>query len=134
MSLSCDFLMKDAHKVHFSMIPKLGFIIINDMKDFGECWLKVKVEDGWKSNPIYNFRNLFGTDSDITRTCARTLIDVIIKSIHEKDRMNLARNPMTFVININLKKNNPEDIASLKNCLKEFLREKIPDKPINLLL
>lgn len=135
MSISCDVSLNDKFNVHFALIPKIGLIMVNDLQDFGEFWLQVKVVEEWKSNPMYHFTTLSGGSNDVIQACARSFIDGILKCIHKKSGPTAEKIGITwnFVMNISLRPeimNNLDYINVLSDSFHKLVNDKLKENEL----
>lgn len=123
MSLSCDLVLDEEYEVHLSIIPKLGLIIVNELEDFGENWLEIKVIENSRLKLQYDVRILSGSQTDgIIQAAARYFVDKIHDNLHKKSGPTIEQvgSLLKFMLNINLRQeilNNRSMIMSLGNAL-----------------
>lgn len=124
MSKSCDFLLDNKYNIHLSIVPSLGLIIVNDLEDFGENWLEVKVVANSICNLQYDITTMSGVqiDDGNLHAAARHFVDTIHDNLHKKASSNLNQvgSLLKFILNINLGVeilNNRNHIKSLGDAL-----------------
>lgn len=81
MANSCDILLTEKYKIHLSITPSLGLIIINELEDFAENWYEVKVLQNSKLRQDFDIITFSG-DSEGQSVC-RFLIGAIHKKLHQ---------------------------------------------------
>lgn len=97
MSLTRDLVLANKYSIHLAVIPRLGLIIIDELEDFSEDWIEVKIVDGSK----FDVRTLSGSNK--TTGATRYLIDRIKHTLSTNLTPEQIGNPLKFVVNINLR-------------------------------
>lgn len=127
MSKSCDFLLDNKYKIYINIIPRLGLIIINDLEDFGENWLEIKIVQNSKLSLQHDVTTLTGiqTDGAIQATC-RYFVDILYNNLHKKagPMPDQVGSLLKFIINISLRPeilNDRKMIMSIGNALGDLL-------------
>lgn len=128
MSKSCDILLDEKYPIHLSVVPRLGLVIINELEDFGETWLEIKVVENSKYKLQYDVLNLTGIHSDESvHAVGRYFVDIIHDNLHKK----LNHTPeqigplLKFMLNINLRSeilNNRNLVMSLGTALGRLVK------------
>lgn len=127
MSLSCDLVLEEIYTVHLSIVPKLGLIIINELEDFGENWVEIKVIENSRLKLQYDVKMLSGSQTDeIIQAACRYFVDVIHDNLHKKLGPTIEQigSLLKFMLNINLRPeilNNRSMIMSLGNALANLV-------------
>lgn len=81
MSKSCDITLDDKYVVHISIIPPLGLIIINELEDFAESWLEIKVVKDSKYKLQFDVTPLTKTEDSEQAAC-RYFVDILLDKLH----------------------------------------------------
>lgn len=127
MSISCDLVLDDIYHVHVSVIPKLGLLVVNELDDFAENWIEVKVVENSKYKLQYDILTLAGNQGDgALHAASRYFVDVLHNNIHKKAGPTPEQigSLLKFILNINLRPeilNNRTNITSLGNALEKLL-------------
>lgn len=128
MSLSCDVSLGELYKVHISIVPKLGLIIINEIEDFGENWLEIKVVENSRLKLQYDVRILSGSQIEgVIQAAGRYFVDVIHDNLHKKSGPTIEQvgSLLKFILNINLRPeilNDRSLITLLGNALGNLVK------------
>lgn len=124
-SKSRDILLDDKYKVHISIVPKLGLVIVNELEDFGENWMEVNVTQASKSRSSFDIRTLAG-DPERQPAC-RYLIESLHKGLqtntHMPEQISLI---FKFIINFSLRAelcSSHLHLSSLAQALVEILQD-----------
>lgn len=124
MSSSCDILLDNKYKIHICIVPKMGLIMINELQDFAENWLEVKVIQNSKYRPFYDIKSI-GGDGKQQAVC-RYFVDSIHGRLHRKAGQSPEQvgSILKFIINLNLRPevlNSRAHINSLTDALVKVL-------------
>lgn len=124
---SSDILLDGTYRVHLAIVPKLGLVIINELGDFGENWLEIKVVENSRFNLQYDVRLLTGCqDEEAVQAAGRYFVEVIHSNLHEKSGPTFEQvgSLFKFMLNINLRPeilNNRKLVTSLGNALHRLM-------------
>lgn len=127
MSKSCDILVDCKISVHMSIIPSLGLIIVNELQDFGETWLEIKVVENSKYKLQYDVNTIAGIQSDgAIQAASRYFVEVIYENLHKKTGPlpEQIGSLLKFIININLRPeilNSRNHVTSLGTALGKLV-------------
>lgn len=127
MSKSCDLLLDNKYKIHINIIPRLGLIIINDLEDFGENWLEIKVIQNSKLNLQHDVTTLAGIQADgVIQATSRYFVDILHNNLHKKagPLPEQVGSLLKFVLNISLRPevlNDRNMIMSVGNALGDLV-------------
>lgn len=137
MSKSCDILLDNDYTIHISILPALGLIMVNELKDFGENWLEIKVVQNSKYRLFYDIRTLVG-DGKQQEVC-RYFVDSIHNRLHKKAGQSPEQigSVLKFMINLSLRPEimgNRCHINSLANALVNLLEDFLQAPSPRLLL
>ena len=125
-SKSRDILLDNEYKVHMSIIPKLGLIIVNELEDFGENWMEVNIVQSSRSKSSFDIRTLAG---DIKQQAAcRYLIESLQKGLQTSDAHMPGQISLVykFIINLSLRPeifNSRPHMNSLAQALVNILED-----------
>lgn len=123
MAQTKDLKLNDGYTVQLGIFPKLGLIIINDLRDFAENWLEVLVTQEAQTRMDISIKTLggHGESRDIEGACRYLIGSIINPSKKEKfefESHNIHTGDigcgMKFIVNINLKEQILKDRASMK--------------------
>lgn len=123
MFRSIEVNLDDKYCVHLGVFPHLGLIIVNELEDFAENWLEVKVTEQSKCNLIFDVNTLSGHSTEgALQAAARYLIKMFYDSLHKDKRPSLETvgSLLKFTLNIKLRPeilNNRAHVTSLGNAL-----------------
>ena len=103
MSKSCDVLLDGKFTVHICIVPPLGLIMINELDDFADNWLEIKIVQNSKSRPCYEIRTLTG-DGKQQAVC-RYLIESLHTELYKGTRQmpEQVGTVLKFTINFNVR-------------------------------
>lgn len=127
MSKSCDLLLDNKYNIHLSIVPKLGLLIVNELEDFGETWLEVKVIENSKYKLQHDVTTISGIQTDgAIQAASRYFVDTIHNNLHKKAGPTLEQvgSLLKFMINVNLRPeilDNRNYITSLGNALGQLV-------------
>lgn len=118
---SCDVKLDDQCSVHLSIIPKLGLIVINELQDFAENWLQVKVVGS-----SFDVTPLAGHGEESIQAASRYFVDVVLKNLNKNSGPSMEQiGPlMKFMLNVNLKPeilNNRSYITAIGKSLEDLV-------------
>lgn len=125
--MSCDLILDEDHSIHISILPRLGLIIINELEDFGEHWIEVKIVESTRERLTFDVKTLSGHNSDGTLHAAcRYFVDTIYNNLHKKSGPSPEQigSLLKFVVNINLRQEiltNRANIMSLGDALGDLV-------------
>lgn len=97
---SCDVELDNQCSVHLSIVPNLGLIVINELQDFAENWLQVKVVGN-----SFDVTPLAGHGGDSIQGASRYFVDVVLKNLNKSAGPSMEQiGPlMKFMLNVNLR-------------------------------
>lgn len=118
---SCDVKLDDQCSVHLSIVPKLGLIVINELQDFAENWLLVKVVGN-----SFDVTPLAGHGEDSIQSASRYFVDVVLKNLNKNAGPSMEQiGPlMKFMLNVNLRPeilNNRSHITTIGKSLENLI-------------
>lgn len=115
-----------------SIVPKLGLIIVNQLQDFSEHWLEIRVVQNSQLHPFYDVRTLSGT---ITHQAAcRFIIESLNKRLHKRacGPPEQVGSTLRFIINLGLSSELLESrshMSSVSEALVNLLESFLPPQP-----
>lgn len=117
MALTRDLILRDKSTVQLGVFPKLGLIIINDLRDFAENWIEIIVTRESRHKMDMSIRTLSGHgDGGIFEGVCRYFIETILKNSKESFEFEAEKlgQKMKFIVNINLNVNITNDRLQIK--------------------
>lgn len=129
MFLSQDVLLDNKYTVHIGVAPKLGLIMINQLDDFAENWLEVRVVENSRFRLQYDIRTFSGSQNDgLLEAACRNFVDKLHDNLHKKSGPSSEQigSSLKFMLNVGLERdilNNRKYIMLLGDSLGSMVAD-----------